>query len=245
MRRSHPCDPLNHTVTDAVGLMQFMTAVCEMAQGESVPSLMPIWDRHLLNARYPPRLTCTHDAFDGLAETEVAFNPPEDMVLRSFFFGPSEVSTIRKTEPNKKMRAICVVNARSKFNPPIPIGYYGNVIVQSTALTRAGKLCQNSLAYALELVKQAKANITEEYMKSTADLMVIRGRPRIIMDGTFLVSDVTRPRFTDVNFGWGKAVYVGPATGGGRMIPWVISFFIPMRNKKGKDGIVVPFACQL
>ncbi|GLT95441.1 hypothetical protein SLE2022_131230 [Rubroshorea leprosula] len=99
MRRSHPCDPLNHTMTDAVGLMQFMTAVCEMAQGESVPSLMPIWDRHLLNARYPPHLTCTHDASDGLADTEVAFNPPEDMVLRSFFFGPSEVSTIRTFLP--------------------------------------------------------------------------------------------------------------------------------------------------
>ncbi|GKV07657.1 hypothetical protein SLEP1_g19404 [Rubroshorea leprosula] len=259
---------LNHTMSDASGLVQFLTAVSEMAHGESVPSVMPFWERHLFNARYPPRVTCTHHEYEGAANTEGTISPLHDIVQRSFFFGPSEISTVRSflphslrqsstfevltaflwrfrtialdIDPNKEMRAISIVNARSKFNPPISMGFYGNGFALSTALTTAGKLCQNPLAYALELVKQAKADITEEYMKSVADLMVIRGRPPFIMDGTFLVSDVTRAGLIDVDFGWGKAVYAGVAAIGGKLMPWVISFFMWFKNKRGEEGIVVP-----
>ncbi|GKV07652.1 hypothetical protein SLEP1_g19399 [Rubroshorea leprosula] len=259
---------LNHTMSDATGLVQFLTAVSEMAHGEGVPSVMPIWERHLLNARYPPHVTCTHHEYGVVANTEGNIIPVDDMVQRSFFFGPSEISTIRSflphslrqsstfevltaflwrsrtialdIDPNKEMRAIFPVNARSKFNPPIPIGFYGNGLALSTALTTARKLCQNPLAYALELVKQAKAEITEEYMKSVADLMVIRGRPLFIMDGTFSVSDITRAGFIDVDFGWGKAAYGGVPAIGGKLMPWVVSFYMRFKNKKGEDGIVVP-----
>ncbi|GLT36472.1 hypothetical protein SLA2020_108470 [Shorea laevis] len=258
----------NHTMSDAYGLAQFLTAVSEMAHGESVPSVMPIWERHLFNARYPPRVTCTHHEYEGVANTEGTIIPLDDIVQRSFFFGPSEISTIRSflphslrqsstfevltaflwryrtialdVDPNKEVRAISIVNARSRFNPPIPMGFYGNGIAFSTALTTARKLCQNPLAYALELVKQAKADITEEYMKSVADLMVIRGRPLFILDGAFLVSDVTRAGFIDLDFGWGRAAYAGVAAIGGELMPWIMSFFVRFKNKRGEDGIVVP-----
>ncbi|GLT95448.1 hypothetical protein SLE2022_131290 [Rubroshorea leprosula] len=258
----------NHTMSDAYGLVQFLTAVNEITHGESVPSVMPIWERHLFNARYPPSVTCTHHEYEGVANTEGTIIPLDDIVQRSFFFGPSEISTIRSflphslrqsstfevltaflwrcrtialdVDPNKEMRAISIVNARSRFNPPIPMGFYGNGIAASTALTTARKLCQNPLAYALELVKQAKADITEEYMKSVADLMVIRGRPLVISDGAFLVSDVTRAGLIDLDFGWGRAAYAGVAAIGGKLMPWVMSFFVRFENKKGEDGIVVP-----
>ncbi|KAJ6360353.1 hypothetical protein OIU77_004376 [Salix suchowensis] len=51
---------LNHTMSDGSGLAQFLTAVGEMARGATAPSVPAVWERDVLNARNPPRVTCTH-----------------------------------------------------------------------------------------------------------------------------------------------------------------------------------------
>ncbi|GMY07705.1 benzyl alcohol o-benzoyltransferase, partial [Fagus crenata] len=132
-------------------------------------------------------------------------------------------------DQNKEVRILCLINARPKFNRLLPIGYYGNAFAISAAVTTTQKLCENSLGYALEL----------EHMQLVADLMVIRGRPSFTMVRSYLVSNVTRAGFREVDFEWGKATYGGPAKGGLPFFPGV-SFYIPSKNGLGEDGIIVP-----
>ena len=174
-----------------------MMAVGEVVRGASSPSILPVWQRHLLDARDPPRVTNVHPEYDEVADTKGTIIPIDDMSQRFFFFGPTEISTLRKfvphhlgkcstfelltaclwrcrtiaiqPDPNEEVRIICIVDARSKFNPPLPTGYYGNGFAFPVAVTTAEKLGKNPLSYALELVKKAKNEVNEEYMRSVAD----------------------------------------------------------------------------
>ncbi|KAJ4724415.1 Benzyl alcohol O-benzoyltransferase [Melia azedarach] len=86
----------------------------------------------------------------------------------------------------------------------------------------------------VELVKKAKATMNEEYIVSVADYMVIRGRPMLIMEGNFVVSNITSLGFEEIDFGWGKPVYAGLAG----TLP-SFSFQFNYQNKDGENGILV------
>ncbi|KAK5785634.1 hypothetical protein PVK06_040236 [Gossypium arboreum] len=72
-------------------------------------------------------------------------------------------------------------------------------------------------------------------MKSTADFLVTNSRPAFTLNRcSFLLLNLTRIKFQDMDFGWGKVVYGGDAnnTYGKHLIPFT--------NNKGEDWIVVP-----
>ncbi|XP_015936848.1 13-hydroxylupanine O-tigloyltransferase-like [Arachis duranensis] len=143
--------------------------------------------------------------------------------------------------PNQEVRFMCVVNARfepCRLNPPLPEGYYGNAFVFPAAVSTVGMLCGQPMTYALELVKKAKKEATEEYVHSTADLMAIKGRPPFSLTGSFIVSDITKSGIRDVDYGWGKPLYSGPDKAGVDNIPG-LSFYVPYTNAKGEHGRLV------
>ncbi|XP_034711524.1 methanol O-anthraniloyltransferase-like [Vitis riparia] len=256
---------LNHTMSDALGLIQFLNAISEMAQGLSVPSLLPIWERELLNARNPPRITRIHHEYEEVTNNKGTLMAMDEnnLVHRSFFFGPKEIRALRNrlpaslgacstfevltayvwrcrtiafaVDPDEVVRISCLINMRGKRGFDLPLGYYGNAFVYPASITKAGMLCKNPLEYAIRLLKKAKAEMSQEYIKSVADLMVIKGRPSFTQPGNYFVSDVTRAGFGEVNFGWGKPVYGGLAKALS-----IISFCTRFRNSKGEEGNVIP-----
>lgn len=134
---------------------------------------------------------------------------------------------------------MCIVNARARFYPPLPVGYYGNAFPYPAAVTAAGKLCGNPFGYAVELINKVKGKATQEYMHSVADLLAIKGRyiPRMVRSLT--VSDLRGFDPRQIDFGWGHALYAGPAQGGLGPFPGV-TFITPFKNAKGEDGLVLP-----
>src|SRR3954471_14063149 len=61
---------LMHTMADAQGLVQFLAAVAELARGAAAPSVRPVWERELLEARSPPRPAFAHREYDEVPDTK-------------------------------------------------------------------------------------------------------------------------------------------------------------------------------
>jgi benzyl alcohol O-benzoyltransferase len=130
-------------MSDASGMLQLVISIGEISRGMSEPSISPVWCRELLNARDPPRVTCTHNEYEPEPNNKGTMFPLDDMVHRTFFIGPTEVSAIRSLLPphqlqqhsnfeiiaayfwrcrtialqldvDEEVRIICVVDARSK-----------------------------------------------------------------------------------------------------------------------------------
>ncbi|PSS01277.1 Methanol O-anthraniloyltransferase [Actinidia chinensis var. chinensis] len=254
---------LNHTMSDTLGLVQFLTTIAEFTRGaEGAPSVPPVWQREFLAARQPPFIPFHHHEYEQVIDTTPDDNK-KSMTHKSFFFGPKEIRAIRShlplhhrstsstfdvltaclwrcrtcalvLDPKKTVRISCAASGRGKHDLHVPRGYYGNVSAFPATVLRAGMISTSPLEYAMEGVKKAKAKMTGEYLRSVADLMVTKGRPLYTVVGNYIVSDMTRVGLDTIDFGWGKPVYGGPA----RAFP-LISFYGRFKDNKGEDGIVV------
>ncbi|CAN1271967.1 Benzyl alcohol O-benzoyltransferase, partial [Linum perenne] len=236
-------------------LIQFLSAIAEIARGATVPSVTPIWERHILTRSIPDMNSTRHDQPPPRAAA-----PKEEIAQRSFFFGPAEISALRRhappsktysrfdilaaclwkcrtaalrPDPEEEMQMLCLVNTRGRFvNPPLPIGYYGNAMAFPAAVARAGDLLRNPIGYAMDLVRKAKSF---KETNSVADLALFSMSSK----WTFMVSDVTRAGFRSIDFGWGEAVYGGVAEANVGPIGGVANFFLAGKNKEGEDGTVL------
>ncbi|RCV31859.1 LOW QUALITY PROTEIN: hypothetical protein SETIT_6G211700v2 [Setaria italica] len=96
---------LNHVMADAQGLLQFLEAVAELARGVAVPAVQPVWERHLLMARDPPRPSFPHPEYNEVPvppDTNPGAAVPVDanaMARCSFFFGAREITAIKALLP--------------------------------------------------------------------------------------------------------------------------------------------------
>lgn len=258
----------NHTISDGTGIMQLMNAVGEMGRGFDTPSILPVWDRERLTAREFPKVSFPHPEYDQHKVDHHA-NGEANLVQKSFLFGPTELAALSRhvphikqfstfeilsaslwrcrtialgLDPQDEVRLLFAVNARTKFNPPLAKGYYGNACAFPAVCARAGDICQNKVGHILELIRKAKNEVNEEYMRSTMDLMVIKDRPHFTVYQTYVVSDLRHIGFADVDFGWGKPLFGGPASNGS--IPDA-SFFISFKNKKEETVVMVPISLPM
>lgn len=189
-------------------------------------------------------------------------------IERSFFFGPTEIGALRSHlpprlsncgsfellaaalwqartramgfRPDHSVNLLCVVNARSRYTPPLPLSYYGNVVALPTVTSTAGELTAADLGRVVEMVQAAVGSVTDEYMRSVTDHIVANRRPSVSISGSYHISDLTRHGYDRIDFGWGQPVFCGVAKIGTN--PGVASFLCSFENARGEKGIVVP-AC--
>ncbi|XP_021815849.1 spermidine hydroxycinnamoyl transferase-like [Prunus avium] len=118
---------------------------------------------------------------------------------------------------------VCV-DSRSRMQPPLPQGYFGNATFDVIATSLAGDLVSKPLGYASSRIKEAIEKVTNDYVLSAIDHF--RNQPDLTRfqdlhalgsdQGPFygnpnlgVVSWLTLPIY-GLDFGWGKEIYMGP-----------------------------------
>ncbi|CAI9784693.1 unnamed protein product [Fraxinus pennsylvanica] len=231
---------LNPSDPDETVRLSILTNVRE--KGASAPSILPVWQREqYFNARSPPKITCIHHEYEQITQS-TDFMDSDKLIRTAVFFTSKDIqalynhlsssgnfrrcsrfdlivaclwkcrtNALNPSDPDETVRLSIFTNVRGKPGLNLPTGYY------------------------VQLIQNAKAQMSEEYIKSVADLMVIKKRPKYATDWNFIVSNITRLGFEKIDFGWGNAVYGGVASATSN-----ISVCTNIKNGKGEDEVVVP-----
>lgn len=253
----------NHCMSDGVGIAQFIKAMAEMARGAASPVVPPVWNREILRPREKPTVEFPHFEYDQPTTYEYIQlrAPPEEMSIKPFFFGLRDIEALKRQlnggscttfealsaclwqsrtkalnlPADQDLRLLFALNARSRFQPPIPAGYYGNAISFACAKAKVGDLTHQPLSFAVNLINEAKRRIDDKYLRSAIDMMEVKGRPHFAVSGSYVITDLSKVEYAKADFGWGKAVYGGfPSV----LAPELSNFSVPLM--KDFQGIVAP-----
>ncbi|GAU50843.1 hypothetical protein TSUD_76110 [Trifolium subterraneum] len=178
---------------------------------------------------------------EDLSNTKQLIQEEEEMVYKSFYFNENKLELLKKkatedgivnkcstfealsafvwrartktlnVHPNQEMKLLFAVDGRSKFVPQIPKGYFGNAIILSNAMCKAGELLKNPLSFSVEVIKRSIEMVTDSYMRSAIDYFEVN-RSKPSLTSTLLITTWTRLSFHEADFGWGKPRSFCPVT---------------------------------
>ncbi|KAM6602397.1 hypothetical protein CsatA_022006 [Cannabis sativa] len=98
-------------------------------------------------------------------------------------------------------------NGRSKLKPPLPLGYFGNVVFRNTTMALAGDIQSKPFWYASNLIHQTlKVNLDNDYLRSVIDFLKLHPNTRRRFEfgsPNLDINSWSKFSIYDADFGWG------------------------------------------
>lgn len=153
------------------------------------------------------------------------------------------VSKARQLSGDQETKLYIATDGRTRLQPPLPLGYFGNVIFTATPLARACELESNPLSLGAQRIRSALARMDDEYLRSALDYLQLQPNLEALVRGahTFRTPNLgitswTRLPIHECDFGWGRPIFMGPAG-----IPYEgLAYLLP--SPSGDGGISVSLA---
>ncbi|KAK9091664.1 hypothetical protein Sjap_024841 [Stephania japonica] len=145
--------------------------------------------------------------------------------------------TIYNNDMSCTMRLLFPIDTRFQFKPDLPKGFYGSTMVVPSVITTGSELLEKPLCHAVSLISKAKSEVVrDEYRASVVDFLDVN-KGGEFWDEMF-VTDMRWFKFAEVDFGWGKGVYAGPARAGVGPVPWTVTSMFYHKNVNGAEGVL-------
>ncbi|NP_001141965.1 Omega-hydroxypalmitate O-feruloyl transferase [Zea mays] len=113
--------------------------------------------------------------------------------------------------PDQKSKLLFAVDARLRVDPPLPPGFWGNAIIFACCISTARDLLSKPLSAAARSIREAIVRTDDAFIRSAVDYIELNSGARPSLMATTLVTAWNRLRFRAADFGWGEAIYSGPA----------------------------------
>ncbi|KAI7731863.1 hypothetical protein M8C21_032227 [Ambrosia artemisiifolia] len=231
----------DHRVADRTSVMHFMNTWSDMARGLDV-TLPPFIDRTLLRARDPPRPVFDHIEYHPgstslqvpLDETKTSFSmfkltqnqlnmlkaklkKEVNAVNYSSFEIISAhiwkcVCKARGLPSNVETRLHFAVDGRSRLQPPLPPGYFGNVVFRGAVIAKADDIQSKPTWYAASKIHDALARMNDDYLRSALDYLEQNNcqKPEVNYNYTnLIITSWARIPIHSTDFGWGRPIFMG------------------------------------
>lgn len=114
----------------------------------------------------------------------------------------------------------------------MPEGYYGNGFVLACAQTSVNDLVNSNLYHTIKLVQQAKASLTDDYVRSMVDLLEDKSY-KTDLSSSLVISQWSKLGLEDLDFGEGKPMHMGPVTSD------IYCLFLPVTGDLNSTRVLV------
>lgn len=118
---------------------------------------------------------------------------------------------------DQQTKLYIATDGRSRLQPHLPPGYFGNVIFTTTPIGKSGELVDNPTWFAASKIHDALVRMDNDYLRSALDYLEIQPDLSALVRGphTFRcpnlgITSWTRLPIYDADFGWGRPIFMGP-----------------------------------
>ncbi|TYJ31600.1 hypothetical protein E1A91_A06G210900v1 [Gossypium mustelinum] len=236
-----------HTLGDGTSAIHFINSWAETARGVP-PAIAPFIDRTLLRARVPPMPKFHHLEYEPYTPLKAVESYLKPSTVSTFKLTVDQLNALKaKAAANSSGTKYssynilaahiwrCVskamglsddqptkmyfpVDGRSKLKPPLPPGYFGNVVFVNALIAQAGDLNTESFLDTIKRIHEGLKQINDEYLRSALDYIetvsdlstLVRG-PYTFRCPNLIVNTWMRLPIYEADFGWGRPIHAGPA----------------------------------
>ncbi|KAF5749499.1 shikimate O-hydroxycinnamoyltransferase-like [Tripterygium wilfordii] len=123
--------------------------------------------------------------------------------------------------PDDEVTSVFIpVDGRSRLNPPLPRGYSGNAICKARLSVLAREIQSGPLIETVKRIRQTIKRMDDDYLRSVIDYLEVQKDLNVVRvthgsnfkyPNLHVVSWARLPIY-DADFGWGRPVFMGPAS---------------------------------
>lgn len=265
---------MQHHVADGFSGLHFINTWSDMARGLDI-TLPPFIDRTLLRARDPPQPQFKHIEYQPppamktytTAETVVSiFKLARDQLIALKAKSKEEGNMVtyssyemlaghvwrcaclaRGLPEDQESKLYIATDGRSRLQPNLPPGYFGNVIFTATPLAVSGDLESKPVWFAASKIHDALARMDNEYLRSALDYLELQPDLKALVRGahTFRcpnlgITSWVRLPIHDADFGWGRPIFMGP----GGIAYEGLSFVLPSPTNDGSLSVAISLQAE-